>query len=297
MAAWTLVRTRLRTPAWAIVSVLFLAGCAATPLTPPPGTPTSPTAPAASATPTAPTASATTPTATPTPTGTVSPLGCPASTGASVRQAPGTGKTVALTFDDGPGPQTLELAAVLAKAGVHATFFDTGAHTQAYPAVQKELVAQGHLIGTHSFDHRYPKAVPGGWTPAFVADQITRTQAAIHAATGETACFYRPPGGFLDNVPAAAKATRSTVVMWTIDSLDWQQPDTTTAAATAAIVANSTQVGDQQHPILLLHTAKASAEPDSKVSANRSNTIAALPAIIEWYRAHGYRFVRMDGKP
>jgi len=44
-------------------------------------------------------------------------------------------------------------------------------------------------------------------------------------------------------------------------------------------------------PIVLLHAGKASSEPDSVVSPNRGNTVAALPAIIYWYTAHGFRFV------
>lgn len=81
------------------------------------------------------------------------------------------------------------------------------------------------------------------------------------------------------------------VVLRSVDTLDWRQPTFTTAAARSAIVARATVVGGQRHPIVLLHAGKASSEPDSVVSPNRSNTVAAVPAIIDWYAAHGYRFV------
>lgn len=203
---------------------------------------------------------------------------------------------MALTFDDGPGPQTLAVADVLDAAGVHATFFQTGQHATASPDITRELARRGHLVAGHSWDHRYPKSVPGGWTTAFVADQVTRTASLLRQTTGQPACFFRPPGGYLDNVPSAARKTGVTVVMWSIDSLDWQQPGTTTKEATATIVANATKVGDQTHPIVLFHDAKASAEADGKVSPNRSNTIAALPEVIAWYKARGYSFVLLDGR-
>ncbi len=136
----------------------------------------------------------------------------------------------------------------------------------------------------------------GGWTPSFVADQITRTDAELRRSTGQPTCFFQPPGGFQDGVPSSAKRTGATVVLWSIDSLDWKQPGSTTRAATNAIVASATRTEGQSHPIVLFHDAKASDEPDSKVSPNRSNTVAALPAVIDWYQENGYTFVRLDGQ-
>lgn len=285
-------------------AALVLVGCASTP-----AATTAPTPPAVAST-----APATTPSVvattqpTPTPSSTTRPnptattttpataATCPPSTGESLKKAPGKGKTVALTFDDGPGPHTLAVTDALDAAGVRATFFQTGEHANANPEVTRELARRGHLIAGHSWDHRYPKSVPGGWTTSFVADQMTRTASLLQEETGHAACFYRPPGGFLDNVPAAARKADVAVVMWSVDSMDWQQPATTTKEATAAIVANATQAGDQSHPIVLFHDAKASGEPDSKVSPNRSNTVAALPEVIAWYKAKGYSFVRLDGR-
>ena len=259
---------RRRRPAGlaALAAALVLVGCAAPPGsgTPSPGgavtasggASASPSASATSAvgTPTASASPAGTPsqTGTPSPSVTPSPSGkatasaaCPASTGQSLRVAPGSGKTVALTFDDGPGPQTLAVADALAKQGVHATFFATGQHAQASPDIVAELARRGHLLAGHSWDHRYPKVVRGGWTTAFVADQVTRTAGLLRDTTGQPACFFRPPGGFLDGVPTAARQTAVTVVMWSVDSLDWQQPDSTTQDATATIVANATRAGTQ----------------------------------------------------
>lgn len=220
---------------------------------------------------------------------------CPTPPSTFVRKAPGSGKTVALTFDDGPAPADVQIAAVLERYGVHATFFETGLHANDDPGTVRMLAAKGHLIADHSYDHEYPADVPGGWTTSYLRGQLDRTDSVLQAVSGKSICYFRPPGGFTDNVLTAAGAEGLTSVMWTVDSLDWKQPVITADSVVATIVANATKVVGQDHPIVLMHSGKASHEPDSKVTAYRGNTVAALPAIIEWYQSHGYRFVRMDG--
>jgi peptidoglycan/xylan/chitin deacetylase (PgdA/CDA1 family) len=85
-------------------------------------------------------------------------------------------------------------------------------------------------------------------------------------------------------------------VLWSVDAHDWKQPDHVDSAATQAIVAAATNVSTQSHPIVLLHSAKASHERSSKVTAFRGNTLAALPQIIDWYTAHGFQFVDLSGR-
>ena len=69
------------------------------------------------------------------------------------------GRVVALTFDDGPGPDTPALLDVLRDRGVRATFFVTGAHVTAHPDLARRIVAEGHAVGNHTFSH--PQDVPG----------------------------------------------------------------------------------------------------------------------------------------
>lgn len=221
---------------------------------------------------------------------------CPVPAATPMKTAPGKGKTVALTIDDGPSPQTPKVLEILQREGVPATFFVTGEHAARYPAELGKIALAGHLVAGHSYDHRYPTEVSGGWTPAFLADQLSRTNSLITKATNNPVCFFRPPGGFMTNVIEAAQRVGQRTVMWSVDSEDWKQPAGTTTEATAAIVKAATNVKDQTNPIILIHEDKASHEPETKVSSNRSNTLAALPEIIRWYRAHGYTFVTLDGK-
>ena len=234
------------------------------------------------------------------------PTTCPAPPAGFVVQAPGTGTgtgtgtTVALTFDDGPGPADLQIAAVLQKHRVPATFFFTGEAVARNPGVARQIAAAGYTIGNHSYDHRYPNAVPGGWSINFVTDQIVRTNAVFAASSGTSSCYFRPPGGITDNVLAAARAIGVTSVMWNVDTNDWRQPNTTTRAATDSIVQAATTVGQEKHPMVLMHSSTtpqvANPTANQAASGHRGNTVAALPQIIAWYRAQGYVFVDLAGR-
>lgn len=221
---------------------------------------------------------------------------CPPPASGFISAAPATSaRTVALTFDDGPGPFTPMILRVLRQNGVRATFFDTGAHDAAFPALTRQIAGDGHLVEDHTWDHDYPSQVAGGWTVGYLTDQISRTASQQTALTGQTVCFFRPPGGFTTNVLPAVQQVGMSAVLWSIDTLDWQQPGYFSQPEIDAIVATATNTGGQQHPIVLMHTAKASHEADSVVSPFRGNTMAALSAIIAWYRTNGYQFVDLNG--
>jgi peptidoglycan/xylan/chitin deacetylase (PgdA/CDA1 family) len=219
--------------------------------------------------------------------------GCPAPRPGVLEHAPGTGRTVALTFDDGPGPWTPKILAVLAGYDVPATFFDTGAHVATYPQYTRAEADAGDGVGNHTWDHRYPREVPGGWTKSYLEDQLSRTDAIQQDVTGQATCLFRAPGGFTSPaLPGVTRALGLTRVRWSVDTLDWQQPDHPSASAVRRIVTAATH-SPGPHPIVLMHAGKASHEPAAEVSDFRGNTVSALPAIIEWYRAHGYAFVRI----
>src|SRR5205823_3640659 len=71
-----------------------------------------------------------------------------------------------LTFDDGPNATTtLALRDILDRAGVKATFFTVGKALDARPDISAALLADGQLLGNHSYHHdswrwldpRYPE--------------------------------------------------------------------------------------------------------------------------------------------
>ena len=75
-------------------------------------------------------------------------------------------KRIALTFDDGPHPRyTPQILDILAEYGVEATFFTVGSNAEAYPAIVKRILSEGHELGNHTFNHPYRFRSEPRWTP------------------------------------------------------------------------------------------------------------------------------------
>lgn len=209
---------------------------------------------------------------------------CPAVGSSSVRSAPGSGRTVALTFDDGPGPETPKVLAILRQYGVRATFFQVGNNATIWPGYSKQVVAEGHLIGNHSFTHPNFTKI----TSTAQRSQLDRATNELVKDTGARPCWFRPPGGSLSNSARASAVSRHLrIALWSVDTQDWSAPPTVTAAAKAMILRNAKVGGSQRHPVVLMHDGGGFYRP---------NMLAELPAIIRYYRDHGYRFVDLNGR-
>ncbi|MDD6306240.1 MAG: polysaccharide deacetylase family protein, partial [Clostridiales bacterium] len=103
-----------------------------------------------------------------------------------------TKKKVAITFDDGPNPDYTEpLLEGLKERGVTATFFLLGKEVERYPEIVKDIHDNGHLIGTHSYEHVNLKNL----CDAAAIEQVDKTNAAIQEITGEYPEYIRPPYG------------------------------------------------------------------------------------------------------
>lgn len=128
------------------------------------------------------------------------------------------GGNIALTFDDGPGPQTVQVLRELKAAGLHATFFLIGANVKLYPDVARAIVADGHAIGNHSMTHPDLASL----TPNQVEKELADSQQAIKDVTGVTPTLFRPPySSTTQAIRAAAAAHGLTEVIWSVDSYDW----------------------------------------------------------------------------
>ena len=129
-----------------------------------------------------------------------------------------------LTFDDGPHPlSTRIILNVLKSKNAKATFFLLGKNVQTYPAITRQILAEGHTIGNHSFDH--PIMILR--SKRFVVDQLSKTENAIAAATSTKPRLFRPPYGFLDQWTAKiARQMGYEIVMWTTDPADFRQSPT-----------------------------------------------------------------------
>lgn len=180
-------------------------------------------------------------------------------------------KVVALTFDDGPWPNSsAQILDILQQHDVKGTFFIVGRALQSFPEVAQRMVAEGHAIGNHTWNHRTARA-----NPQAAAHEIDNTAALMERTLGIKTRLYRPPGGVLNNgLDQYAQGKGYTTVMWSTDTLDWRRPQSQTIVQR---VLNGVHPGD----IILLHDG----------GGDRRSTVAALPRIITELQKRGYRFV------
>ena len=129
-----------------------------------------------------------------------------------------TKKIIALTFDDGPDPNTLRILEVLRGHNAKATFFCIGKNIEKFPEIVKQLLSEGHAIGNHSYSHSRGF---GFFTTRTVLQELTHTDRLIKAISGQKVLYFRPPFGVTN--PAIRKAivkTNHIVIGWSIRSLD-----------------------------------------------------------------------------
>ena len=181
---------------------------------------------------------------------------------------------VALTFDDGPHPEaTPRLLRLLDGAGVRATFFLVGRELEAYPEVGRAIVAAGHEVGVHGYEHRLLLKR----APRATRDDLGRAAAVIDGVTGVTPGWWRPPYGVASTAAlGAARRLGLTPVLWTCWGRDW------TPAATPDRVYRSVVRRLAGGGTILLHDSDASASPRCWEAM-----LGALPAILDYCRAQG----------
>ena len=179
---------------------------------------------------------------------------------------------IALTFDDGPSPgYTNTILAILERYHIHATFFMLGVWVQRYPDLARAVFADGDVIGDHTWGH--PDLTKLGNDQ--INQQLANTRDIIQQTTGARAALFRPPyGAYTRRVLDLAAALQFSTIVWSVDPRDWSRPGTD---AIMSRVLNATQNGS----IILLHDG----------GGDRSQTVAALPTIIEQLQQRGFTFV------
>ena len=180
------------------------------------------------------------------------------------------GPPVYLTFDDGPDPTiTPQVLDLLAANNARATFFVQGSQVQAYPELAARIVAEGHSLQSHAWNH--PRLTELA-VDDIVTGQLLPTNNAIQAATGTTpTCLRAPFGATGPGVYSAAANVGQEVVGWTLDPGDYYNPG---AQAIAQRVLNNVRAGS----IVLLHDAGA---------GDRQQTVDAVAAILPELAARG----------
>jgi peptidoglycan/xylan/chitin deacetylase (PgdA/CDA1 family) len=184
---------------------------------------------------------------------------------------------VALTFDDGPWPNsTAQILTILTQHQAQATFFVVGRQVERYPEPVRQELAAGMAVGSHSYGHPQPfDRLPA----ARIRDELTRGRRTLQAL-GVHPVGFRPPGGAASaTILATAQRLGERTVLWSVDPADWQ-PGVTADQLVWRVLA-----GVRPGAIVLLHDG----------GGNRSATVAALPAIIDGLRRLGLTLTVVPG--
>jgi cellulose synthase/poly-beta-1,6-N-acetylglucosamine synthase-like glycosyltransferase/peptidoglycan/xylan/chitin deacetylase (PgdA/CDA1 family)/spore germination protein YaaH len=194
-------------------------------------------------------------------------------------------QTVALTFDDGPDPDwTPQILDILKAKEVPATFFIVGENALPHPQLLNRIIAEGHELGNHSYTHPNMALL----SPRGVRLELNATERLVEAYTGRGMRLFRAPY-FGDAEPTtadelgpalAAQQNGYVNVGLHVDPADWRTPG---VVPIVRRTLEQVESGDEERSgnIVLLHDA----------GGDRSQTVAALPHIIDLLHARGYTFV------
>ena len=188
-----------------------------------------------------------------------------------VRIAGAQHREIALTFDDGPGPYTPDILAILQGEHVPATFFEVGILERYFYSSTAAVVADGDVIGDHTEVHAAMSRLSARAQRA----QLVEEAAAVQLHGARFPRLFRPPYGMWNATTLTLlRSYRMLMVLWTVDTNDYRRPGMQAIVRTAL-------AGARPGAIILLHDA----------GGNRSQTVAALPRIIAGLKRRGYRLV------
>lgn len=196
------------------------------------------------------------------------------------KPTPSTGKTVYLTFDDGPSSYTPQILDTLDKYGVKATFFVKNGGKYNY--VMKDIVNRGHSIGLHTYTHDYKKIYSSD--TAYFND-LNNISDLVYEQTGVRTKIMRFPGGASNTVSKKHSKGIMTRLSKSVTEqgyvyFDW---NCSNGDADGANTVQKQLNFCSQYPksastvIVLMHDTK-------------STTRDALPKIIEYYQSCGFKF-------
>lgn len=181
-------------------------------------------------------------------------------------------KVIALTFDDGPWENyTEQVLSILKTENIKATFFFVGVALQNHPELAKKVVADGHAVGNHTWQH-----LMHDMDEVTAAQELGNTAKLLKDITGVSSTLMRPPGGNLTgSLVPHAQSQGYTATMWSTDSEDYM--------VSSPLIVDNVLRSVKPGGIVLMHDG----------GGDRSATVEALPQIITALKKQGYRFVTM----
>lgn len=191
-------------------------------------------------------------------------------------------KVVFLTFDDGPSELTPQFLEVLDSYGVHATFFVT--YQPQFEATYKQIAENGNAIQIHTATHDYDSIYKS--VDAYVAD-FNQAYDYVCSVIDKKPVCYRFPGGSTNSYgKSIVRDIARTMEDKGFQFVDWNVSvgDGSAKATKESMVQKIMAESEgKKHIVMLAHD-----------SGTKSETLAALPQIIEYYKENGYTFKVID---
>jgi peptidoglycan-N-acetylglucosamine deacetylase len=198
-------------------------------------------------------------------------------------------KKIAITFDDGPdGNWTPKILDILKQKNVPAAFFVIGLDASKWPEILQREYREGHEIGNHTYTH--PDWENPNLSPTQIRWELNLTERLIESTLGAKSILFRPPFG-IDHQPEYSEEVSHLplaqdmgylIIGQKIDPHDWKQVNGKQVLAPEIVDETISQASDGN--IILFHDG----------GGDRSQTLAALPIVIDKLRALGYQFVSVS---
>ncbi|WP_121701009.1 polysaccharide deacetylase family protein [Streptomyces sp. E5N298] len=169
----------------------------------------------------------------------------------------GRGRTMMLTFDDGPHPEyTPRILDTLAKYEVRATFFVCGEMADYNRDLLTRMADEGHVVGNHTWSHPLLTKL----SRRRIRSEMERTSEVVERACGEAPRWFRAPYGAWNRAAFQLGAELGMEPLaWTVDTLDWTTPGTGTivdrveeGAAPGVVVLSHDAGGDRSQSVRAL---------------------------------------------
>lgn len=191
-----------------------------------------------------------------------------ATAGEAIFQGSTEERAVALGINVDWGEDVLpEMLAVLEREQVQVTFFVTGRFAEKNPELVQQMAAAGHEIGNHGYKHPHPDQL----SPAENQEEIQKTEKILQELNIDPVPLFAPPyGEFGENCLQGAENCQYKTIMWTRDTIDWQEPAPDRATLVERVAGEPLENG----MIILMHP--------------KAHTIDALPEMIANIQQQGF---------
>ncbi|WP_129667939.1 polysaccharide deacetylase family protein [Phytoactinopolyspora endophytica] len=182
-------------------------------------------------------------------------------------------KVLYLTFDDGPGDETIEILDLLREYDAKAVFFALGQELAQQTDLGRRIVAEGHVLANHTWNHKDLT----GLDTAGRKQELEQAAELLDQLGSDSTCIRPPYGATNDEVKDYLSADGMQEALWTVDSKDWTAPGVDTIVS-ELLRAES---GD----VVLMHDG----------GGDRTQTVEALREALPKLADQGYTFDTVPG--